>query len=258
MNKPAFEQKASLFTLSVLFLQTHKINEIKTLLQERSEQLPNFFDEMPVIIDLLKLTEQAEYLDLDQLKSLLLEFRLIPVALKHVPDALIASAKSLNWGILKDHKSPHKSNINAEQHDIISNEINSEHHSDNSAPLKAEAQKPTIKSDKNLRESRVILHPIRSGQQIYAQGDVTLLNTVSAGAEVLADGNIHSYGILRGRILAGVKGDKEARIFCQKLEAEWISIAGIYKVIEDLDLSVKGKAVQIYLQDEQLKIELLA
>ena len=104
--------------------------------------------------------------------------------------------------------------------------------------------------------SRIFSHPIRSGQQVYApDGDLIILGTVSAGAEVIADGNIHIYGALRGRALAGVKGDIEPRIFCQSLEAELVSIAGRYRISEQIDPADRGKAMQIHLVEDRLIIE---
>jgi septum site-determining protein MinC len=95
--------------------------------------------------------------------------------------------------------------------------------------------------------------PLRSGQQIYAQGDVVILDLVSYGAEVIAEGNIHIYAPLRGRALAGVKGNPDARIFCTCLEPELISIAGIYRTAEQtLPADVLGKSAQVRLSDEKL------
>ena len=103
---------------------------------------------------------------------------------------------------------------------------------------------------------KLVTTHIRSGQQVYqTDGDLIVINTVNTGAEVLADGNIHVYGALRGRALAGVKGDTSARIFCQSLEAELISIAGKYKILESIAAEWHGKAVQIYLEGDELKIE---
>jgi len=103
--------------------------------------------------------------------------------------------------------------------------------------------------------NKLITTPIRSGQQVYAPGgDLVVLAPVSAGAEILADGNIHVYGPLRGRALAGVKGDTEARIFCQSLEAELISIAGNYKVNEDLQKEHWKEGIQARLEGDQLVI----
>ncbi|NLP62299.1 septum site-determining protein MinC [Paraburkholderia sacchari] len=102
----------------------------------------------------------------------------------------------------------------------------------------------------------VIDRPLRSGQRIYAKGDLVVLGMVSNGAEVIAEGNIHIYAPLRGRALAGVHGNHDARIFCTSLEAELISIAGIYRTAEvPLAAEVKGKPAQIRLDEERLLIE---
>ena len=113
---------------------------------------------------------------------------------------------------------------------------------------KPEAIKVTI-------PTKLITHPIRSGQRIYAAGDLVIMAQVSAGAEIIAEGNIHVYSTLRGRALAGVQGNIEARIFCFDLQAELISIAGNYKVSEDLGASARNKPVQIYLQEKALIIK---
>lgn len=106
------------------------------------------------------------------------------------------------------------------------------------------------------RPTRVVEEPVRSGQQIYAEGcDLIVLNTVSPGAEVIADGCIHVYGKLAGRALAGVKGDESARVFCRKLDAELIAIAGIYAVAEQVKAAPRDAPAQAYLVDGRLKIE---
>ena len=100
--------------------------------------------------------------------------------------------------------------------------------------------------------------PVRSGQQVYADNrDLTVLSTVGAGAEVLADGSIHIYGALRGRALAGAQGNEKARIFCREFHAELVAVAGHYKVLEDIPKELRGKAVQIWLENEQLNIAAL-
>ncbi|HEY5780485.1 MAG TPA: septum site-determining protein MinC [Lysobacter sp.] len=100
--------------------------------------------------------------------------------------------------------------------------------------------------------------PVRSGQQVYADNrDLTVLTTVGAGAEVIADGSVHIYGALRGRALAGAQGNEQARIFCREFHAELVAIAGHYKVLEDIPKDLRGKAVQVWLEDEQLKIAAL-
>jgi septum site-determining protein MinC len=97
--------------------------------------------------------------------------------------------------------------------------------------------------------------PVRSGQQLYAENrDLTVLSTVGAGAEVIADGSIHIYGSLRGRALAGAQGNTDARIFCREFHAELVAIAGHYKVLEDVPKELRGKAVQVWLEKDQLMI----
>jgi septum site-determining protein MinC len=124
-----------------------------------------------------------------------------------------------------------------------------------------EAQKPKkitpepVEPQTDSVSTLLVTQPIRSGQRIYAKGDLIILAQVSAGSEILAEGNIHVYGTLRGRALAGVQGNPDARIFCHDLQAELISIAGNYKISEDLDESVRHKPVQIYLQNQTLIIK---
>ncbi|MDH5824091.1 septum site-determining protein MinC [Luteimonas sp. RD2P54] len=99
---------------------------------------------------------------------------------------------------------------------------------------------------------------VRSGQQIYADSrDLTVLGAVGAGAEVLADGSIHIYGPLRGRALAGAQGNPRARIFCRVFQAELVAVAGHYKVLEDIPRELHGKAVQVWLEAEELRIAAL-
>ncbi|GAB2652950.1 septum site-determining protein MinC [Arenimonas aestuarii] len=122
------------------------------------------------------------------------------------------------------------------------------------AATPAAAQAPAARAEPGL----VHLHPVRSGQQVYAQDrDLTLCATVGAGAEVIADGSIHVYGALRGRALAGASGVTSARIFCREFHAELVAIAGHYKVLEEIPKELLGKPVQIWLEHDKLRIEQL-
>jgi septum site-determining protein MinC len=103
--------------------------------------------------------------------------------------------------------------------------------------------------------SKLVTQPVRSGTQIYAPGgDLIVLSSVSPGAEVIADGHVHIYGALRGRAIAGASGDREARIFVGKLEAELLCIAGHYLVNEAIPNEHLGQAVQVVLSGERLTI----
>jgi septum site-determining protein MinC len=97
--------------------------------------------------------------------------------------------------------------------------------------------------------------PVRSGQRVYARGrDLIVTATVAAGAEVMADGCVHIYGPLRGRVMAGVHGDTEARVFCQAFNAELVSIAGVFRVFETIPAELAGVPVQAWLAGEDLRL----
>jgi septum site-determining protein MinC len=100
--------------------------------------------------------------------------------------------------------------------------------------------------------------PVRSGQSVFfPHGDVTVLGSISSGAEVMAGGSIHVYGALRGRALAGTGGNSRARIFCSRIEAELLAIDGYYRTADDVDASLRGKRVQAWLDGEKLMIAAL-
>ncbi|WP_421927316.1 septum site-determining protein MinC [Neoaquamicrobium sediminum] len=123
------------------------------------------------------------------------------------------------------------------------------------APLEAAPVQPLSGS---VVPSIVVTEPVRSGQSIFfPEGDVTIVGSVASGAEVVAGGSIHVYGTLRGRAMAGTRGDGAARIFCSKLEAELIAIDGFYKTAEDMEPDLRGRAVQIWLDGEKVNTGIL-
>ncbi len=104
----------------------------------------------------------------------------------------------------------------------------------------------------------LIESPIRSGQSVnFPFGEVTVLGSVASGAEVVAGGSIHIYGALRGRAMAGAMGDPRARIFCSRNEAELLAIDGYYQTAENMDASLRGRPVQVRLEDSGLNVEAL-
>ena len=122
------------------------------------------------------------------------------------------------------------------------------------------SDQPTDGGSENIArprsQARIVDQPVRSGQQCVSKhGDLILLSPISPSAELIANGNIHVYGTLRGRALCGVHGDTSARIFCSSLEAELVSVAGHYKLLEEVPAAVQNRPVQISLQDDQLLIE---
>jgi septum site-determining protein MinC len=96
---------------------------------------------------------------------------------------------------------------------------------------------------------------VRSGQTIfYPQGDVTVIGSVSSGADVIAGGSIHIYGTLRGRAMAGAYGETRARIFCRRLEAELLAVGGVYLTADEIDTNVHHLPVQAWLDNEYVRI----
>jgi septum site-determining protein MinC len=107
--------------------------------------------------------------------------------------------------------------------------------------------------------SLLLESPVRSGQSVvFADGDVTVLGSVGSGAEIVAGGSIHIYGALRGRAMAGVNGNANARIFCNKIEAELLAIDGFYQTAEDIDLNLRGRPAQAWLEGNAMKITALS
>jgi septum site-determining protein MinC len=123
------------------------------------------------------------------------------------------------------------------------------------APSTAEPAPPPEPALPPRASARLVTEPVRSGTQVYARGtDLVVTAAVSPGAELVADGNIHVYGALRGRALAGASGDRAARIFCSRFEAELVSIAGHYLVSDQFPTEHRGAAVQIALVDDRLTV----
>ena len=227
-QKP-FQLKGSLFTLAVIQLRSTNLEAIDRHLAEKALQAPAFFSNAPVIIELDNtLDAAADTIDFTGLCRCLRQRGMIPVGIRNIDQQDQPKAIAAGLPILPEGR------------------------------LSIESRKPeSATTPIPVNRNRMVTQPVRSGQQLYApEGDLVLLSAVSAGAEVLADGNIHIYGALRGRALAGVRGDTQARIFCQSLEAELVSIAGHYRVIESPEVALQGKAVQIYLdKNERLVID---
>src|SRR6478736_2902704 len=118
-------------------------------------------------------------------------------------------------------------------------------------PAQKEPRKPEAKPKPN---SLLLDSPVRSGQSIFSEGDVTVLGSVASGAEIVAGGSIHVYGALRGRAMAGSNGNTTARIFCQKIEAELLAINGYYQTAEEIDGDLRHRPAQAWLEGTSIKI----
>ncbi len=266
-QEPCLQLRGALVPMTLLELVFFEPEQFKRELLARINQAPGFFENIPLIISLERFAS-AEIPDFDLLVTLCLEYGIYPVAIRGGSPELQAEALKVGLPCVpagKERAAPVKApsvavapdespqaagepqsgtaSSPADAPEITANSASSE-----DAPVEAGAGAAPAPT------TRVVTTPIRSGQQIYSAGDLIVMAQVSAGAEILADGNIHVYGPLRGRALAGVKGNTQARIFCQILEAELVSIAGQYKISEDLQGDRWRKNAQICLRDDRLDI----
>lgn len=240
-NSPAFEFKSSVVTVPVLKLLSTDINIITPQLREKIKQAPEFFKNSPLLIDLQTVQEQE--INLPLLVDAIRNAEILPIGIRGGPQDIKQIAKDLSLPVMSLPSRTASVNIPTATKETKSKPA------ETSPKEKKEKDKPSI------IESTIIDHPIRSGQRIYAKGDLTITSQVSSGAEIMAEGNIHVYGTLRGRVLAGVQGNEEARIFCSDLQAELVSIAGNYRISEDIEESVRNTPVQIYLNKQALIIK---
>ncbi len=212
--------KGSSFTLSVLHLSDNHISNTIDFLKQKIAQAPAFFANAPVVINIAKVDGDIDFV---QLKNGISEANLIPVGISGCKDKRSQTlASEAGFAVMTASNNP------------------------TNAPAK-------------MAPTKVVRTPIRSGQQVYAKdGDLVILNHVSAGAEVIADGSIHIHGTLRGRAIAGASGQKEARIICHDLQAELVSIAGNYWLSDQIESKFWQQKVMLSMNDDSLLFESLA
>jgi len=244
IQKPAaFEIKSADLPLVALVLKSGDVHTLESQLLSQFGPLsssPDFFNEDALVIDFGQLTADSDALDLSHLVAVLRQCKLIAVAVRNAPPPSLSEARRLGL---------------VDAHEIYVP----------APPPKSQAAAPAVQAKEVIAApvpttTMVIDKPIRSGQKIYAKGgDLIILSMVNRGAEVVADGNIHVYAPLRGKAMAGAKGNTKARIFALAMEAELVSVAGIYRTAEKPFASdVLGKPAQIRLSDdnqEKLLIE---
>ncbi|MBK1645258.1 septum site-determining protein MinC [Thiocapsa imhoffii] len=249
----AFELKAASFTLPIIRLLRADIEAVAVDLGKRVEQAPEFFHNTPVVIDLSGFPTDGGEVEFPLLVGLLRGYGMIPFGVRGGNKAQNTAAEAMELAILADHE-PRASRSERHQDPAPANAAPSAPaRSPKRSSTLSDEQPPAVTPSGNFT---MVTRPVRSGQRVYAVGcDLSVIAPVSAGAELMADGNIHVYGPLRGRALAGMKGNTDARIFCQDLQAELVSIAGHYRVSENIPVELRGIPVQIFLEQKLLRIE---
>ncbi len=249
----AGELKIGQVGIANLRIRTLDVERLTREMHERVARAPKLFGRAAVILDFGGLSRMPDAATAQSLLDGLRSAGVLPVALAYGSTETDLLSQQLGLPLLAKFRAQYE---RAEAEPAAAR-----------APAPAPAAEPA-------RPARAVAAPadaanapqpgrmqttnVRSGQQLYAENcDLTVMATVGAGAEVIADGSIHIYGTLRGRALAGAQGNTTARIFCRDFHAELVAIAGHYKVLDDVPDNLRGKAVQVWLENDQIKIAAL-
>lgn len=247
-TKAVFEFKSATLPLIAVILKTADLDVLAEALDAQLADSPDFFEQEPVVIDLSMLQElaaeadiPAPEIDFAALRSLLARHQTQPIAVRGGSPEQHAAAREagLSVAAMPSAPAPRSPAPPAE------------------APAASEAPQIVRELPVPANGTLLIDKPLRSGQQIYARGgDVVVTAIVSFGAEVIADGNVHVYAPLRGKAIAGARGNTEARIFSTCMEAQLVAIAGIYRTNEvPLPEPVLGKPAQVRLDGKKIAID---
>jgi septum site-determining protein MinC len=233
--------QGALFTVMVMRVGGANGMSLEQSLRSQITRSPQFFANAPLVLDLKDSSGFNETRDFVEMKRILASLTLVPVGVQNANPEQQSAAIAAGLGMLT---APATSRRSATPAAAGSTPAASSRTSAAPAPVPSAQTK-----------SLLITEPVRSGTQIYAPGgDVIVVRSVSAGAEIIADGHIHVYGTLRGRAIAGATGDASARIFVGRLEAELVSIAGRYLIHEDIAPAHLGQRVQVVLQEQRVVV----
>jgi len=275
------ELKGGMYTFMSLKLYTNDISTIDERIAEKVQQAPGFFKNTPIVVDLTELDTAELSLDTSVLLECIRKHKLVPIVASVVNQSGNLAAQialPLIEGVSRrakpagttDNKAETKvstgSGSSADRMDAsldssldnsLQNDVTAGAVTGTNLELDADLNPLTAQEVHYIvKQPQLMTRPVRSGQQVYArETDLIVMGQVGAGAEVIADNHIHIYGALRGRALCGVAGNTDARIFCQSLEAELVSVAGNFRVLESIPEDLRGKPAQIWLDQERLNIE---
>ena len=246
--RTSFDLKSASLPMVAVVLRTTDTDTLANDLAARMADAPGFFDNDPVLIDLSLVQGSGAVPDCAALLALLRSHRTVPVAVRGGSEAQTAAALAAGLVLAPEVAPARAAPAPAAQPPAA------EVAAAPDLPAAAAAAVPTPAPG-----ALVVDKPLRSGQQVYARGsDLVVLAMVSFGAEVIADGSIHVYAPLRGRAMAGARGNTAARIFTTCMEPQLVSIAGIYRTTEvAIPTDIVGKPAQVRLEGEKLFFERL-
>jgi septum site-determining protein MinC len=239
MAQSSIEFKGTSFTLSILHLKTLNLSEIRTELVKKIAQAPDFFYLFPIMVDIEKVDCSFDY---QSVKILLEELKFTFIGFTgSVSEEQRTLIRELGFSFVNATKAGMSNKKNK-------TDVNVAEQAKETEPKETQAIR-----EHQLYSDKVHRGQVRSGQQVYAKDqNLVVIGSVSAGAEIIADGNIHVYGSLRGRAIAGAKGHDQAQIYCQNLEAELVSINGNYWLSDSMEKNW-GSPVYIQLTGTELK-----
>lgn len=213
-------------------------------LDVRLQQTPHFFSDAPLIIDLDQAADLVDPADLQWLVDNLRQRDLSVFGVQNATADQAEAARAVGLISLSGGRdAPLRGSRREEERKP-------------DPALEPEAAAPQAAPPPRTTTNKLVSTPVRSGQTVIAdRGDLVIVGPVSSGAELIATGNIHIYGHMRGRAMAGINGDETARIFCQSLDAELLAIAGLYRTSENLGAELRRKSVQVYLEGERLRVD---
>ncbi len=255
-GKNPIELKGGMYTFMSLKLLTTDLQAIDKALASKVQQAPVFFKDTPVVVDLNEL-DAGELTTTDNFNAA----ELLDCIRRHQLQPIVASVSNKSSPLASAIALPLIEGSAKRQNTVEKStsgqgsDARVETHPVKTAP-DVELSLAASEVDFVVKVPMLINKPIRSGQQIYARDtDLIVVGQVGPGAEVIADNNIHVYGPLRGRALCGVSGNTATRIFCQSLEAELVSVAGNFRLLEEIPANLRGKPAQIWLENDRLNIE---
>ena len=254
----AGELKIGQVGIANLRIRTLDVERLVQEMQERVNRAPKLFGRAAVILDFGGLSQVPDVATAQALVDGLRSAGVLPVALAYGTTAVDLLSQQLGLPLLAKFRAQYE---RAEAEPAPPPPAPEPRRAAKAEPAPAPAPIAPVGNAADAaapQPGRMQLGNVRSGQQLYAENcDLTVMATVGAGAEVIADGSIHIYGTLRGRALAGAQGNTAARIFCRDFHAELVAIAGHYKVLDDVPDNLRGKAVQVWLEQDQIKIAAL-
>jgi septum site-determining protein MinC len=249
-QESAFEIRFGQVGLAQMRIRSTDADAVRAQLAKRVAAAPALFERAALCLDLSPLDHDVSAAELRAMLDAIRRCGVLPVGLAHGTPAIEALARELDLPVLTQFRAQQSYGAA-----VSAVKAASQPAAPAPTPAPAAAPAPAATASEEIVAIPALMHhrPVRSGQRIYARHrDLVVTSAVGAGAEVMADGCVHIYGSLRGRAMAGVRGEVSARVFCHEFNAELVSVAGVFRVFETIPPELAGKPVQAWLDGDDL------